>query len=131
MVWKLCSFYKTLNYRSPVYPFSLLPSTNSHYVIHNYSWIGQNLWKANNFINSILFYSCREWDKFNSSIGQAPPYAVFCELYRPTRNTTFGIKNLTRVRVNFINLRITDLNIIFKICWTHCSRLPFRQKTFN
>ena len=41
-----------------------------------------------------LFYSCREWDKFNSSIGQAPPYAVFCELYQPTRNTTFGIKNL-------------------------------------
>ena len=89
----------------------------------------------------ILFLprTIREWNKLDTSIYQAASYSVFrkalLDFIRPTANSTFGTndasgsKLLTRLRVGFSHLRNINLNIIFKIYWTHCAHVPLKQKT--
>ena len=71
--------------------------------------------KPNNFSDSFLSQTIREWNKLDTSICQAPSYSVFrkalLDFIRPTANSTFGtndvsgLKLLTRLRVGFSHLR--------------------------
>ena len=71
--------------------------------------------KPNNFSDSFLSQTIREWNKLDTSICQAPSYSLFrkalLDFIRPTANSTLGIndvsglKLLTRLRVSFSHLR--------------------------
>ena len=112
---RLCCFYKILNNQAQGYLYSLHFSPNRHYNTRKYSKIRQIFCRIETFSNSFLPQTIREWNKFDTSICQAPSYSVFCktlfDFFRTTANSTFGTNNasglklLTRLRVGFSHLR--------------------------
>ena len=112
---RLCCFFKILNNQAQGYLYSLHLSPNRQYNTRKYSKIRQIFCRTETFSNSFLPQTIREWNKFDTSICQAPSYSVFCktlfDFIRPTANSTFGTNNpsglklLTRLRVSFSHLR--------------------------
>ena len=59
--------------------------------------------KPNNFSDSFLSQTIREWNKLDTSICQAPSYSVFrkalLDFIRPTANSTFGTNDVSGLKL--------------------------------
>ena len=118
---RLCCFYKILNNQTPGYLYSLLVPPNRDYNTRRYTKFRQIFCRTETFSNSFLPQTIREWNKLDTSICQAPSYSVF-------RKALLDFIWHLFVLVSAISENI-NLNIIFKIHWTHCALVPLKQKT--
>ena len=95
--------------------------------------------KPNNFSDSFLSQTIREWNKLDTSICQAPSYSVFrkalLDFIRPTANSTLGINDVSGLKYWHVFVLVSaiseniNLNIIFKTQWNYCALVPLKQKT--
>ena len=138
---RLLCFYKTLNNQAQAikHLYSLPPPPNRHYNTHNISKVRQIFWRAETFNNSFLSQINRKWNKLDIMSNKLLHVQLICkallDFIGPTTNSAFGtnavsgLKLLTCFVLVWTISKKINLNLIFRIHWTHFALVPFEQKT--
>ena len=109
---RLCHFFSITTSKSPDYLFNEIPEHRSiDYNLRNPRCYEQNVGRTMRFSSSYFHNTICEWNLLEKAVQDSPSLAVFksklLRIIRPEKNPVyniydiFGIKLLTRLRVNF------------------------------
>jgi len=112
---RLCSFYKILKNKAPIYLYNIIPDLNNFLNTRNRNLIPHIFCRTNAFSNSFFPFCVSEWRKLDPKISQLESFSQFrkslLSFIRPLSNSIFdicdehGLKLLTRLRLGLSHLR--------------------------